>query len=46
MAQRPASAPSFWPLQLGRWGLYAGLLIITFLPIISAEGGALNQRRV
>ncbi|MBJ6763560.1 histidine kinase [Myxococcaceae bacterium JPH2] len=42
MSQRPASAPSFWTLQLGGWGLYAGLLIITFLPILSAEGGALN----
>ncbi|PTL78043.1 sensor histidine kinase [Vitiosangium sp. GDMCC 1.1324] len=42
MNQRSASAPSFWTLQLGGWGLYALLLIITFLPILSAEGGALH----
>lgn len=39
MNHRQASAPSFWTLQLGGWGLYAILLIVTFLPIVAVEGG-------
>ncbi|WP_163868832.1 sensor histidine kinase [Myxococcus eversor] len=44
MKHRPAPAPAFWTLQLGGWGLYALLLIITFYPAITAgvDGGALH----
>ncbi len=42
MKHRLALAPSFWTLQFGGWGLYAVLLIITFLPIVAAEGGELR----
>ncbi|WP_237078126.1 sensor histidine kinase [Myxococcus xanthus] len=38
MLRRLASAPSFWSVQLGGWGLYALLLIVTFLPISAADG--------
>ena len=40
--RRLRSAPSFWTLQLWGWGLYAALLIVTFLPMISAEGSYLR----
>ena len=39
---RPGHAPSFWTLQLWGWGLYAALLIVTFLPMINAEGSYLR----
>ncbi|WP_426749660.1 sensor histidine kinase [Myxococcus sp. Y35] len=42
MNHRPAPAPSFWALQLGGWGLYALLLIVTFLPIASAGDSELR----
>ncbi|MCE9669802.1 histidine kinase [Myxococcus stipitatus] len=42
MEHRPATLPSFWTLQFGGWGLYAALLIITFMPIVAAEGGELR----
>ncbi|HET9452016.1 MAG TPA: histidine kinase, partial [Aggregicoccus sp.] len=34
--------PGFWHLQLAGWTLYGAALIITFLPMISAEGGVLR----
>ncbi|AKQ68420.1 Autolysin sensor kinase [Myxococcus hansupus] len=42
MIHRRAPAPSFWALQLGGWGLYALLLIVTFMPIASAGDGELR----
>ncbi|AGC43146.1 Sensor protein lytS [Myxococcus stipitatus DSM 14675] len=41
MNPRPARSPTFWTLQFGGWGLYAVLLIITFLPMHMGEGKAL-----
>ncbi|WP_342379788.1 histidine kinase [Myxococcus stipitatus] len=43
MKHRPAPSPTFWTLQFGGWGLYALLLIITFLPVHAGEGKALSM---
>lgn len=40
MDSRAASRPSFWPMQFGGWGLYALLLIVTFLPAAASDGRA------
>jgi two-component system, LytTR family, sensor kinase len=38
----PRPFPGFWPLQLAGWALYGAALIITFLPMVAAEGGVLR----
>ncbi|HXG67690.1 MAG TPA: histidine kinase [Blastocatellia bacterium] len=42
----PRRLPSFWTLQIVGWAAYYAMIVITFLPVLSAEGSLLRLMHI